>query len=56
MERAKTLLRSGMSVREAGVEIGMTDPYHFSKQFKHVVGMSPTAYLRHVGSGIPEEE
>ncbi|MBP3542529.1 MAG: helix-turn-helix domain-containing protein [Clostridia bacterium] len=55
MERAKTLLRSGMSVREAGVEIGMTDPYHFSKQFKHVVGMSPTAYLRHVGSGIPEE-
>ncbi len=50
MERAKTLLRSGMSVRQAGVEIGMSDPYHFSKQFKHIVGMSPTAYLKHVGT------
>lgn len=50
MERAKTLLRKGMSVKDTGVEIGMADPYHFSKQFKHVVGMSPTAYLRHVGS------
>ena len=49
MERAKTLLRDGMSVRQTGVEIGMPDPYHFSKQFKHVVGMSPTAYLKHVG-------
>lgn len=54
MERAKTLLRSGMSVRDTGVEIGMTDPYHFSKQFKHIVGMSPMAYLRHVGNAVPE--
>ena len=50
MERAKTLLRDGMSVRQTGVEIGMPDPYHFSKQFKHIVGMSPTAYLKHVGT------
>jgi len=49
MERAKTLLRGGMNVKQTGVEIGMPDPYHFSKQFKHVVGMSPTAYLKHVG-------
>ncbi|MEG2316786.1 MAG: AraC family transcriptional regulator [Clostridia bacterium] len=49
MERAKALLRTGMSVRQTGVEIGMPDPYHFSKQFKHIVGMSPTAYLKHVG-------
>lgn len=49
MERAKTLLRGGMSVRDTGLEIGMPDPYHFSKQFKHVVGLSPTAYLKHVG-------
>ena len=49
MERAKTLLRDGMSVRQTGVEIGMPDPYHFSKQFKRIVGMSPTAYLKHVG-------
>ena len=51
MERAKTLLRDGMSVRQTGVEIGMPDPYHFSKQFKHIVGMRPTAYLKHVGTG-----
>lgn len=50
MERAKRLLRTGMSVRQTGVEIGMPDPYHFSKQFKHIVGMSPTAYLKHVGT------
>lgn len=55
MERAKTLLRGGMSVRQTGVEIGMPDPYHFSKQFKHVVGMSPTAYLKHVGTNAPED-
>ena len=48
MERAKTLLRGGLNVKQTGVEIGMDDPYHFSKQFKHVVGMSPTAYLKHI--------
>ncbi len=61
IERAKRLLRSGISVRQTGAEIGMPDPYHFSKQFKHVVGMSPTAYLKHVGDTdrdklIPLEE
>ena len=49
MERAKMLLRSGLNVRQTGIEIGMHDPYHFSKQFKQVVGMAPTAYLKHVG-------
>lgn len=49
MEKAKTLLRKGISVRQAGVEIGMSDPYHFSKQFKRIVGVSPTAYLKQVG-------
>ncbi len=49
MERAKGLLRGGMNVKQTGANIGMPDPYHFSKQFKQVVGMSPTAYLRHVG-------
>lgn len=49
MERAKLLLRSGLNVRQTGIEIGMHDPYHFSKQFKQVVGMAPTAYLKHVG-------
>ena len=47
MERAKELLRDqNCSVREAGAEVGMQDPYHFSKQFKHIVGISPSAFMK----------
>lgn len=47
MERAKELLRDqNYSVREAGVEVGMQDPYHFSKQFKHIVGISPSEFRK----------
>lgn len=46
MERAKTLLKEGSTVRQAGVEVGMNDPYHFSKTFKNIVGMSPSSYSK----------
>jgi len=46
MERAKTLLKNGSTVRHAGAEVGMSDPYHFSKTFKNIVGMSPSAYSK----------
>ena len=47
MERAKELLRDqDCSVREAGIAVGMQDPYHFSKQFKHIVGISPSAFMK----------
>ncbi len=46
MERAKTLLKNGYTVRQAGIEVGMSDPYHFSKTFKNIVGMSPSAYSK----------
>ena len=47
MERAKELLRDqNYSVRQAGIEVGMQDPYHFSKQFKHIVGLSPSAFMK----------
>ncbi|MBE5786705.1 MAG: helix-turn-helix transcriptional regulator [Clostridiales bacterium] len=46
MERAKTLLKEGCTVRQAGIEVGMNDPYHFSKTFKNIVGMSPSAYSK----------
>ena len=46
-ERAKELLRDqNYSVRQAGVEVGMQDPYHFSKQFKNIVGISPSAFMK----------
>lgn len=46
MERAKTLLKDGSTVRQAGIEVGMNDPYHFSKTFKNIVGMSPSAFSK----------
>jgi len=47
MERAKELLREqNCTVRQAGVEVGMQDPYHFSKQFKNIVGISPSAFIK----------
>ncbi len=47
MERAKELLRDqDCSVRQAGAAVGMQDPYHFSKQFKHIVGISPSAFMK----------
>lgn len=48
MERAKTLLKNGLTVRQTGVEVGMEDPYHFSKTFKNIVGMSPSHYSKTV--------
>ena len=47
MERAKELLREQTyTVRQVGAEIGMQDPYHFSKQFKNIVGISPSAFMK----------
>ena len=46
MEKAKELLQQHYSVKEAGAAVGMQDPYHFSKQFKSIVGMSPSAYMK----------
>ncbi len=47
MERAKELLREpGSTVRQVGVDVGMQDPYHFSKQFKAIVGISPSAFMK----------
>lgn len=46
MEHAKDLLGKHYSVKQAGCEVGMMDPYHFSKQFKKVVGISPSGYKK----------
>ena len=47
MERAKELLREqDYTVRQAGIEVGVQDPYHFSKQFKNIVGISPSAFMK----------
>ncbi len=63
MERAKELLRDQTcSVRQAGIEVGMQDPYHFSKQFKHIVGISPSAFMKQAAMpnatirGVPKKK
>ena len=55
MEHAKELLRDrNYTVREAGAEVGMKDPYHFSKQFKSIVGISPSAFVKQAAE--PEDK
>ena len=50
MEKAKEALRLHGSVKQASEAVGMNDPYHFSKQFKNMVGLSPSAYAKHAKS------
>lgn len=55
MERAKELLREqDYTVRQAGIEVGMQDPYHFSKQFKNIVGISPSAFMKQAAQAETE--
>ena len=44
MEEAKRLLLKGKSVNEASVLCGYPDPFHFSKMFKRLFGISPGAW------------
>jgi AraC-like DNA-binding protein len=44
---AELLLNRRLLVREAGRRVGYEDPYHFSKAFKRVYGLSPEAFRSH---------
>ena len=44
IERAMTLLRSGMSVTEACMTVGCTSLGSFSSRFSELVGESPSSY------------
>lgn len=41
-EQAKSLLVSGVSVKESAYHFGFANPYHFSRKFKQVTGMLPS--------------
>lgn len=44
-QRAAELLRTTrLSVREVGEQVGLPDPFHFSRFFKRQTGVSPRAY------------
>ena len=44
IERAQSLLRSGMSVTDACFAVGCTSLGSFSSRFSEIVGVSPSAY------------
>lgn len=46
VNKAKTLLLSGLTVEETALSVGFYDASHFSKMFKKVVGVAPSEYAR----------
>src|SRR2546425_7570642 len=44
VERAMALLRAGVSVTDACMEVGCTSLGSFSSRFTEIVGMTPSAY------------
>lgn len=47
MSKASALLKdAGLTVETVAISVGYNDQFHFSKEFKKNVGMSPSAYRR----------
>lgn len=46
MARARDLLQLGTSVKQTADEVGIPDPYHFSRVFRRTHGISPSAYRK----------
>lgn len=45
MNKAAELLKDDrLTVAEVGYQVGIDDPYYFSKSFKNFFGVSPTKY------------
>lgn len=44
IKHAKLMLLSGISIKETAILTGYSDTYSFTKQFTHVVGISPGRY------------
>ncbi|MNH42191.1 Arabinose operon regulatory protein [compost metagenome] len=54
INHAKELLdATHLSIGEVGYQVGLEDPYYFSKVFKKYVGMSPSEYKN--GQEVGEE-
>lgn len=45
VERARVLLRSGLSLSETTYQTGFVDQSHFTRQFKKMMGVTPGQYL-----------
>ena len=47
MEKAAKLLRnnSGLFIQEVAAEVGITEPFYFTRRFKEYFGISPSEYV-----------
>lgn len=45
INKAKSLLQSGISVKDTAFSLGFSNPYHFSRKFKQITGYSPSREL-----------
>ncbi len=43
---AEKLLNPGVLVKQVAADLGFEDPFHFSRAFKNVIGLSPEAFRR----------
>lgn len=50
IERAKSLLAQGMSVREVSDIVGFTEPNYFTRVFKKETGLTPSNYQKNANS------
>ncbi len=55
MEFAANRLGMGLSVKEAALELGFSDPYFFSRMFKQYIGDSPSSYRLNKGAVPPAD-
>ncbi len=56
IRRARELLCMGRAVKDVAVDVGLDDPYYFSRLFKRHTGVCPTEYrLKHRRTGAPLE-
>jgi len=46
MNRAKELLQAGHGIKDVASQVGLPDPYYFSRLFKRTQGKSPTLYKK----------
>jgi AraC-like DNA-binding protein len=54
LERAAAMLaRSNLSIKEVAASSGFESPFHFSRRFKDVYGVSPRAFRARLESGAP---
>jgi AraC-like DNA-binding protein len=54
LERAAGVLaRSNLSVKEVAASSGFESPFHFSRRFKEIYGVSPKAFRERLESGAP---